>query len=118
MTPEEISGVAHAAPLHIFYGEKFGFMYPFKLRTLLKNIIIASASVGSAFDPSSSFKTMMMAAIKAPLLLVSSTHRAEGTAASFIGRALHPDPSLVCFLSLLLPPFFNFFSSFQICRRT
>jgi Sec-independent protein secretion pathway component TatC len=80
LTPSEISGVAHAAPLHIFYGPKFGFMYPFKLRTLLKNIIIASASVGSAFDPSSSFKTIMMAAFKAPLLLVSSTHRAQGDA--------------------------------------
>jgi hypothetical protein len=52
--------------------------YPFKLRTLLKNIIIASASVGAAFDPSSSFKTMMKAALAAPLLLVSSSHRAEG----------------------------------------
>lgn len=78
MTPIEISGVARSAPLHIFYGDKFGFMYPFKLRTLLKNIIIASASVGAAFDPSSSFKTMMKAALKAPLLLVSSSHRAEG----------------------------------------
>jgi len=82
LTPTEIAGVAHAAPLHIFYGAKFGFMYPFKLRTLLKNIIIASASIGSAFDPSSSFKTCMMAALKAPLLLVSSSHRAEG----------HPSP--------------------------
>ncbi len=27
MSPEEISGVARAAPLHIFYGAKFGFMY-------------------------------------------------------------------------------------------
>lgn len=87
MTPTEISGVARSAPLHIFYGAKFGFMYPFKLRTLLKNIIIASASVGSAFDPSSSFKTMMMAAFKAPLLLVSSSHRAEGT----------PHPPSLCF---------------------
>ena len=90
MTPTEISGVARSAPLHIFYGAKFGFMYPFKLRTLLKNIIIASASVGSAFDPSSSFKTMMMAAFKAPLLLVSSSHRAEGTPHP-------PPPPSLCF---------------------
>ncbi len=79
LTVEEINAVAHIAPLNIFYGAKFGFMYPFKLRTLLKNIIIASASVGAAFDPSSSFKTMMLAAFKAPLLLVSSSHRAEGS---------------------------------------
>ena len=118
MTPEEISGVAHAAPLHIFYGEKFGFMYPFKLRTLLKNIIIASASVGSAFDPTSSFKTMMMAAIKAPLLLVSSTHRAEGAAASFGAHCItihlsfcYPKPVFFCY-PCSSPPLFNFFPSF------
>ena len=88
LNPEEIAAVAQLAPLKIFYGQKFGFMYPFALRTLLKNIIIASASVGAAFDPSSSFKTMVLAAFKAPLLLVSSSHRAEGTPRAFSTRTL------------------------------
>lgn len=98
LTVEDINAVAHVAPLDIFYGAKFGFMYPFKLRTLLKNIIIASASVGAAFDPSSSFKTMMLAAFKAPLLLVSASHRAQG--------CIHPPPSL--------PPFFGIFSAIDV----